>query len=236
MREIVKIWFDSRDFQKIKSISELCQYVSELNTILNIKKEFLCSDVFPFRGDDYYIIKPVAITNGLLNLSIKNHKYHRTLQYINIYELDKFFWGGFDYKKNSQIAFGKIVYDKASGVSYELAEEVGFYFFVDLKNKKDRVKLDSLIEKIDISEIKCIQREMLPDIKNDLSSELHIFIGLCDINTCELSPEQLEYLIDKSYFQIAYSEKKSNVKIKSGMCIEGEVEPWLCKNIYMLKI
>ena len=63
MREIVKIWFDSRDFQKIKSISELCQYVSELNTILNIKKEFLCSDVFPFLGDDYYIIKPVAITN-----------------------------------------------------------------------------------------------------------------------------------------------------------------------------
>lgn len=238
MQEIVKIWFDSNVFQDIKSMNELCKYISKSVYFKMVKQNFICSDFFPFRGEDYYIIKPVATTKGLLNLSIANHKYHRTLQYVCISELKAYFWGGYDFENNANISFGKIVYDKTTGIQFELKDDVGVYFFVDLDSKEDYEKFDSYIMNIGVSDlqnIKCIQRIHYPISQDAYTAEKTIYIGLNDINTWEISAAQLEYLINNSCCQVVYSDKKNCVKIKSGMCIEGDVVPWLNKMVYMLK-
>ena len=130
---IIRMQFLDRICPGQKSVKGVCAKLSSSKTKEDIceslkhrllgQESVLLSDAKPFLDHEYFIEKPAFITDGLLDLSLADHKFHRFMTYLNIRDLDVFYSGQFDFAANAAISFGRYV-NTGSKNYFEFA----FYF------------------------------------------------------------------------------------------------------------
>ena len=228
MNRLFLIQFVNRECYGFKSVSEICarcnqpEVKEKLEKVLN---NAAISNVMPRVGEKFFIEKPARISEGLLNLSLSDHKFHRFMKLLPLEELDNFLQGRFNFRSNSEVYYGSFK-KTGKGDLFELSEDVSMYFLADIplengiRKPEDTSLIDSEIEailhdagltsvKVSSGEIGEVWEERSTDRPEDP------VLILSDIDTLELTDNEMVSLMQGSQYSTMYS-KKNSIMIKCG--------------------
>ncbi len=218
MWTILKLHFKDNEFYGKKDVVDICRAFEGISY----------SDFMPFIGDKYYVPKPAMITKGLLDLNIKDFKYHRVMKYIEITDLPDFFAGEFDFEKKSSLYFGQ----------YILSEEVEKFKFVDgagiysviLPDEAEEIlsRLKSRVEDMkDVCAIESTETDSISECVGDGHSKYWMTLGA--LNTKLYLPEQLSMLMKGSFYQVGRKKDRPGIFFLPGACFKDKADEILEK-------
>lgn len=225
----------------IKTEKELCKtYDNFLEYILKKSEydyhSFKISNTMMYRDGDFFVPKPIIMSDRMLNLSMGDRKILRNMEYINICDIKGFMRGEFDYSKTKNIRFGKY---NAEENCLVLDEGVSVYFLINTENEE-------LISDYMNRALNCRTEGAPPcnfyvekKIQEYLESEETmdgVSILLNDIDTKSFSKVKLKKLLENLYYTSEYSNETKSLHIKAGACYVGGIDSWVKEKYVLLKI
>lgn len=229
---IVKIEFLQASCPGMKSVSAICKKISAKNLraliLTHLKPlnpevwgDCAVSNLMPFQCDELYVEKTALITEGLQDLSLADHKFHRTMKYLKISDLRSFLDGSFDFARNAKTSFGH--YQKTEENEYFVfSEGSGLYFCIKSPHSllpKDRDalcrRLEQELPRIFSVDAVAVSIEVEP-LAYFLHEEGRPALSLTDLDTRSLAPQHLEQILEGASFQAAYAPDGFGVIILAG--------------------
>lgn len=221
MEKIFRISLSNKTFYGVSSVQKICRNIDKkLNdALLGSCDISTFSETFPFNQDDYYIIKPTFITKGLLNLSLKDHKFHRFMNYLKINDLSNYYMGNFDFEANSRVRFG-VYYKKNDIETFSFDKNAGVYMvvrskqkFSDYLTKEICILLETIIgtteQNIEVCKPNKHWEELLKPTQSPVLS-----ISNLDITDC--SVKQIKEMISGATYNVSYDYTGKRLVIQAG--------------------
>lgn len=232
MISIIKIEFSQGVCPGMKSVSAICKKLSAkyLRSLIlaylkpldpELWDDCAVSNTMPFQCGQLYVEKPALITEGLQDLSLADHKFHRIMKYLKLSDLRSFFDGSYDFARNAKTSFGH--YQKTAENEYFIfSEGSGLYFCLKSPRSlspKDRNALCQRLEH-EIARIFFVDAVAVSIAEGYQEYFLHEedrpVLSLTDLDTRSLSVQHLEQILEGASFQAAYASDGFGVIILAG--------------------
>ena len=232
MISIIKIEFSQGVCSGMKSVSAICKklsakylrslilaYLKPLNP--ELWDNCAVSNTMPFQCGQLYVEKPALITEGLLDLSLADHKFHRVMKYLKLSELRNFLDGSYDFARNAKTSFGH--YHKTTENEYfAFSEGSGLYFCLKSPRSLSPKDRDALCQRLEheiarIFSVDAVAVSLAEGYQEHfLHEEDRPALSLTDLDTRSLPAQHLEALLEGAYFQVAYAPDGFGVIILAG--------------------
>lgn len=232
MISIIKIEFSQGICPSMKSVPAICKKLpaSYLRSLIiehlkpmdpELWDDCAVSNTMPFQCDELYVEKPALITEGLQDLTLADHKFHRIMKYLRLSDLRSFFDGGYDFALNAKISFGH--YQKVEEKEYFVfTEGSGIYFCLKTARNLSPKNQDALCQLME-SEVQRVFFVNAVKVSIAEGYQEYFFheeygpaLSLTDLDTRSLSPQHLEQILEGASFQVAYASDGLGVIILAG--------------------
>lgn len=222
MWKILKLYFKDNTFYNKKDIGDICK----------VFEGIVASDFMPFISNKYYVPKPAMITEGLLDLNIKDFKYHRVMKYIEISDLPDLFYGRYDFEKKSSLCFGQYTYNAGTG-KFVFADNAGIYAVTLSEEPVEKIKSKIRLLENDY-EINHIEIDQIDEFAGKGTREVY-FMLLNSLYTKNLSHQQLSKLLQGAFYQVGHKKNQDGLFILPGACFKTKYD-WLTKQNVLLEL
>lgn len=179
------------------------------------------SNTMPFQCGELYVEKPALITEGLQDLTLADHKFHRIMKYLRLSDLRSFFDGRYDFALNAKTSFGH--YQKTEEKEYFVfTEGSGIYFCLKTARNLSPKNQDALCQLLEsevqrVFSVNAVEVSIAEGYQEYfLHEEDGPALSLTDLDTRGLSPQHLEQILEGASFQAAYASDGFGVIILAG--------------------
>ena len=239
MERIFRIFLSEQTCCGVTSVPQVCRAVDrQLRQLLCRESSVLAfSCALPCLQNEYYIPKPAVITGGLLNLSLKDHKYHRFMKYLRLSELMDFYEGRFDFAANAKLRFG--VYRKENGCdTFTFDKDAGIFVVVRFAHQAAPTLAGQICSILSSAAGSGdAQAEILtpdPLWKEMLAPGAAPVLSLNDLDITDYSVQQLQTLLAQASFDAAGDPDGKRLILRAGAVFphrENVPDETLCVNI-----
>lgn len=215
--------------------TEICDRISAMT-------EPGLTSCFPYYNKRYFVAKPAEISNGLLNLSLEDHKFHRFMRYLDIEQFAPFFQGGFHYGEQARSPVEKGLLPGREP-SEAVTEGAGVYWIYDsaAAKKDEAAQIRALEERASHAlsvPAGCDVRICSEDVPDIILEKLdpvrcRRYMTLSPIGIGDYDRDTICGMLDSSQFQLGYAPEHRGLVIKAGASVPADTASRLKKNVVL---